>query len=195
MFFHPHHQRIVTALQAAVGQLNLREHLTIVGGLGSFLAGMRQKVGDIDVLIDAHFCNRYWEFIEILDRHEIVSLYDVFERPNFRWRPCCLKIEHALALTVDFHDHLLQVKQANLDIVLQASDLAAIPTSNTWVYDGPSREDLLRLDEPARNSALTTGHERLIQEHRQRDERERIRKRATRVLHSELQLYYCWEIP
>lgn len=160
---HRNQLRIVTALQSATRILQMTDHLTIVGSLGKFFAGQAQRVGDIDVLIDAELCKRYWDFLEILSFHGITSVFDVIERPKFPWDHCCPFIAHARALTVDCCANARGLKHANLDICFKASDLGVIPHSCQWV---PllNPDDLRKLDATARAERISDKHQELINE-------------------------------
>ena len=85
---HPNQKRILTALRSATRILRMESHLTVVGSLGRYLSGQVPHVGDIDVAIERPLCERYWEFLEILSLHGIVSVYDVIVRPEYTWSPC-----------------------------------------------------------------------------------------------------------
>lgn len=184
---HPNHQRIVSALQAAVRILQMTEHLTIVGSLGRFLAGENQWVGDIDVLINSELCKRYWNFLEILALHGVRSVYDVFDRPQFPWKPCRQQIAHARALTVDCHANVLMsvgMKHANLDVCFKAADLDAIPHSSRWV-DLFDPNEMRAKDQEAIAGAIRVGHQRLIE-----DLRKGEIALPPRRFHDELGLYF-----
>jgi hypothetical protein len=163
---HPNQQRILAALRSAVRILRMPDHLTIVGSLAAFLAGEKSSAGDIDVLIDAELCKRYWEFTEILSLHGIKSVYDVLARPEFPWHPCCDDIAHATALTVDCREHE-EHKHANLDICISANDLGSIPNSSDWVYMLKPK-DLVHCDEATRANRISEGHRTLIDELRRK---------------------------
>ena len=87
--------RILVALQSAVRLLNAPTELTIVGGLARFLAGQANRVGDVDVLISNALCKRYWDFLEILSLHGIISMWDVLDRPSYPWEYCMERVGHA----------------------------------------------------------------------------------------------------
>lgn len=139
----------------------MTDRLTIVGSLGRFLAGQTQRVGDIDVFIDADLCKRYWDFLEILTLHGLTSVFDVIERPTFLWNYCRPSIAHARALTVDCCANAQGLKHANLDIYFKASDLSKIPDSSQWVHL-LSPDDLHNLDETARKKKISKDHENFI---------------------------------
>ena len=158
---HQNQLRIVSALQSATRLLGMTDRLTIVGSLGRFLAGHAQRVGDIDIFIDAELCKRYWAFLEILSLHGITSVFDVIERPKFPWNYCDPRIAHARALTVDCCAHARGLKHANLDICFKASDLGDIPHSSQWVHL-ISPDELRNLDESARRKKISDDHQHFI---------------------------------
>jgi hypothetical protein len=144
----------------------MTDHLTVVGGLGRFLAGTDKWVGDVDVLIDDQLCNRYWDFLEILSLHGITSVYDVLDRPTFPWKPCRRTIAHAKALTIDCCANVLMaygMKHANLDIYFKASNLDAIPQSSQWVRE-LDPDELRKLDDATRRKKINDDHQDLVRE-------------------------------
>jgi len=184
---HPNQQQILSALQSAMRILRTSDSLTIVGSLGRFLAGQTQRVGDIDVLIDAPLCERYWEFIEILGLHGITSVFDVFDRPKFPWKPCRQQTAHAKALTVDCCANVLMsygMKHANLDICFKASDLDAIPHSSQWVRL-LNPDELRDWDESTRAKAISRDHQEFINELKRAEKDPQNRR-----FHDQLGLWY-----
>lgn len=183
---HRNQLRIISALQSATRILQMTDHLTIVGGLGRFLAGQSERVGDVDVLIDTEFCKRYWDLIEILSLHGITSFFDVIERPNFPWDYCCPGIAHARALTVDCCANMRGLKHANLDVCFKASDLSAIPRSSQWVRL-LNPDELRKLDESARTKKISDNHQELVKELTAAET-----TLPNRRSHDELGLYFAW---
>ena len=181
---HRNQLRILAALQSATRILQMADHLTIVGSLGKFLAGQTQRVGDIDVLIDAELCKRYWDFVEILSLHGITSVWDVFDRPKFPWNYCYPSIGHARHLTIDCCANMRGLKHANLDICLKASDLAVIPHSSRWVRR-LNPDDLLSLDVTARTKRISDDHQDLMDELKSAEKDPNNRR-----VHDELGLWY-----
>ena len=183
---HRNQLRIISALQSTTRILQMTDHLTIVGGLGRFLAGRSERVGDVDVLIDNEFCKRYWDLIEILSLHGMISVFDVIERPNFPWDYCHPLIAHARALTVDCCANMRGLKHANLDICFKASDLSAIPRSSQWV-SLLNPEEFRNLDNSARASRINDDHQKFMNELRAAET-----TLPNRRLHDELALYFAW---
>jgi hypothetical protein len=144
----------------------MTEHLTIVGSLGRFLAGKSQRVGDIDVLIEREFCERYWDFLEILALHGVTSVRDVLDRPRYPWSYCCAQIAHARALTVECSATALDLSHANLDICFKNpdGDLDAIrnPDTTQWVDMLPF--NWREWDDATRTAEISKGRVRLIDE-------------------------------
>jgi len=130
---HPDQIRILVALQSAARLLNAPKELTIVGGLARFLAGQVKRVGDVDVLISSALCKRYWDFLEILSLHGIISVWDVLDRPAYRWEYCMELVGHARALTSDCESSRKGLHRSKLDIVFAAADLDEIPHSSRWM--------------------------------------------------------------
>jgi hypothetical protein len=181
---HPNQVQIVSALQSARRILDLTaDQLTIVGSLGKFLAGAVQRVGDIDVLIDAELCKRYWEFLEILSLNGLSAVYDVLDRPRFPWNHCYPTIAHPRALTVDCRAHALGLKHSNLDIFFKPSDLSNIRHSCRWVYR-LNPDHLRNLDEAAR--MITEDHQKFVNDLKETPEQDL----ASRRFHDELGLSY-----
>jgi len=186
---HRNHQRILEALSSAARILGMKEHLTIVGGMGRYLAGLVQHVGDIDVSIKTPLCERYWEFLEILSLHGVVSVFDVLERPQFPWNPCRQRIAHAKALTIDCSANVLMgvgMKHANLDIVFTAADCDAIPHSSCWVRDLDPKE-LFSLDDATRAKRLACEHDIFMNEVRSAE-----KDLTNRKLDDKSGLYIAW---
>ena len=130
LWLHRDQLRIIGALQSATRLLQMTDHMTIVGGLGRFLAGQTNRVGDVDVLIAKPLCERYWDFLEILSLHGIVSLWDVIDRPPYPWEYCCEKLGHARASTIDCCASGRGLTRSKLDICFTAADMDAIPNSS-----------------------------------------------------------------
>jgi hypothetical protein len=185
---HSNHLRILNALLSAVRILGLtKDDLLIVGGLGEFLAGKRQFVGDVDVLISADLCKRYWEFLEVLTLHGLKSVFDVFDRPKFPWHPCRGAFAHAKALTLDCCANCIPpMKHVNLDIVFTAADLNHIPKSDKWVRL-IELSQLRGKDAAQVNQLIGQDHQQLVQEIKDSE-----KKLANRDFHAGLGLHYGW---
>src|SRR5262249_32432844 len=146
-------------------------------------------VGDIDVLIKRPLCERYWEFLEVLGLHEVASVFDVLDRPEFPWKPCRQQIAHAKALTVDCCANLLMpygMKHVNLDICFKASDLDAIPRSSRWVHLLEPK-DLDGLDDAAMKVKISEGHQDLINDLKQSE-----KDLPNRSFQADLKLWFGW---
>jgi hypothetical protein len=183
---HPNHLKILRALQSATRLLSMTDHLLIVGSLARFLAGQTQRVGDVDVSIDAELCKRFWDFLEVLAAHGIKPVFDVLDRPQFPWDHCSQTIAHPLALTVDCYANLRGLKHANLDIVLKSDDINSIPMSSNWAY-GLNPDELAPLDASARAARIDVDHQVFLEDRKTRNQAVSPQGR-----HGELGLEFGW---
>jgi hypothetical protein len=164
-----HHNqiRILKALEDAVAQLAMRDQLAIIDSVARYLATEPKLPGDIDIFIDKPLCTRYWDFMEILCKHGVISVYDLFDRPkNYAWRCWRSTIAHALSLTIDCMANVVYplvsgFKHANLDIKVTPDGLAAIPNSGQWVtiYDP---HDTNLVSNPANATIIADLHDQLV---------------------------------
>lgn len=138
---HPNTMRIVRAIRSATRILKSVEHVVIVGSLAKMLDGNPPVagVGDVEILLDKPLCENYWQFLEILGLHGLHSMYDVWERPDFDWKPYRIDIGHAKLLSVDcFATYVSNgFKHATLDIVFKADDIVHITGGSTWAEEIP----------------------------------------------------------
>jgi hypothetical protein len=164
---HPNQIRILKALEDAVAKLGMRNHLAVVDSLARYIAGEPKLPGDIDVYIEKPLCVKYWEFMEILAIHGIVSVFDVFDRPKYEWRYCRSIVGHALSLTIDCNANAIcniglpGFKHANLDIRLAADDLALIPNSARWVGEFDPHDTTLASD-PNQDREILRRHDQMV---------------------------------
>jgi hypothetical protein len=131
-----HDQRmILETLRMAADSLKLTEHMAIVGGLARHLSGDPEPPGDIDVLVEAPVCDRYWELAEILTRHGINSGWEVFDPPNFStWNPCNPEdIGHAMHFALQRGEQVHE----RLDFCFTVENLDRIPKSGRWIREKP----------------------------------------------------------
>jgi hypothetical protein len=184
------HLRILKALHAATRILRMQDHLTIIGGLARFFAGEVRHVGDVDVLIAKPLCQLYWEFLEVLSYHGIVSLFDVLDRPPYPWRFCRPGIvAHARALTADCAASLAGHTHANLDICFCANDLDSIPYSQQWVREAKV-EELKQKNAEERKRIIEEGHRAFTEERRNE-----YKTLPNLGVHPDLGLRYAWGDP
>jgi hypothetical protein len=180
------HLRILRAIHAATRILRMQDHLKIVGGLARFFAGETRRVGDVDVLIAKPLCELYWEFLEVLSYHGIISVYDVIDRPPYPWRFCYPQVAHARALKADCDASLTGHTYAKLDICFKADDLDSIPNSRQWVRTA-DMERLKQMATAQRDQVITQGHQE-FKEERRKEERTLDNSRV----HPDLGLWYAW---
>jgi hypothetical protein len=141
------------------------------------------------VFIEQPVCERYWDFIEILNLHGVISVYDVLDRPKYTWRCCRSSIAHAKALTVDCSGNALDgarvpgFKHANLDICFSAANLKHIPSSERWVTLFNPHDPNLTGAEKVK--AIEEGHQKFLNE---LQSAERIL--SSPVMAGEIGLYY-----
>jgi hypothetical protein len=180
---HQDQRKILEAVRVAVESLNLNEHLAIVGSLAEYLAGGRKPPGDIDMLIEEQICARYWEFVEILTKHGVNSVWEVYDPPNFQtWSPCHPgRIEHAMHFAVGSSGNYRGHKPGNLDLCFTVDNLAKIPKSARWVR----REVPAGLSGADLDKAIKDGHRDFIEVVREREKR-----LLAPVFSEDVQLYY-----
>lgn len=184
---HPNHLKILRALQSAARILDAKEHLWIVGSMADCMSGVSKRPGDIDALIDKTLCERYWEFVEILDLHGIKSVYDVIDRPSFPWTSCREVLAHAKAFTVDCCANAVMdcgMHHANLDILFDEHDLKRIPNSSNWVK-AIDRKSYYKATPSEQAAAVNFSHQELV-----REIHDSKKELTPPTLHAELQLYY-----
>jgi hypothetical protein len=186
---HQNQIQIIGAIRSAMRILQMTEHLSIICSLARYIGGAEKLPGDIDVFIEQPLCERYWDFIEILNLHGVISVYDVLDRPPFTWRYCRSSIAHVKALTVDCSTNALAgagvagFKHANLDICFTAANLRHIPSSDRWV-------ELLDLHDPniagaARVQAIADGHQKFLNALQSAE-----RNLSSPIMAGEIGLYY-----
>jgi hypothetical protein len=162
------------------------DDVTIVGGLGMYLAGKANRVGDVDIAITRSLCARYWDFLEILSLHGVVSLFDVLERPAYPWVYCHPQIAHARALTADGEATLRGLTHGNLDVCFSEADLSEIPRSCQWVRC-LQKADLQAMDAEKRAMTIAADHQAFRQDIKNGEKQPRQQQR-----HAELGLLYAW---
>jgi hypothetical protein len=173
---HPNQLRILAALKSATQALKLTEHLLVVGSLGPYLAGNVKESKDVDVLIDADLCNRYWDLVSQLAREGIVPVYDLLDRPEgVPWNNCLSEVAHGLSLTIDRCASPNRDKGTNLDICVNAADLRHIPNSGQWVRWPFKQGAVSKLCPAQREKRITEGHQDLLDHLRDEEQESRGR--------------------